>query len=183
MNFKMLFPFVLAASIVSTIGCATATVNVDNVCATATLPSIPAAPVLPAGQSYPSATFSRSIPFDFSQTLSKVDSAANSLNVSVNQLLLSNTTGDLTWVSEILVSINNQDSSSDSEPLASFHNDGTESNDVQMQVDMDSTTLLTYLSAGPVELTFSITGTVPTTPTTLSNTMCVSVAASVSKGI
>ena len=108
------------------------------------------------------------------------------MTVSVSSLNLTSPSS-LAWVSDLQIYVQPSDLSMPKKLLATYQSagdGGTISNnggDLSVQVEMDSDTLLTYLSV-PVVLTFTVLATeAPTTTTTLNADFCVAASASITK--
>jgi hypothetical protein len=160
------------------IGCVQANLS-DDVCDTRTLGTIPASPV--SGITLPPTTFPP-VSFDFSATLNKIDSITDQLDANVSRFMISNNSG-LNWLKEVSVSIAGNTADTPEALFASYHYAGTDPGDkISIDVQMDSGTLLRYLSA-PITLTFTMAGTAPTTPVKLMNMLCLSVAGKFNKSL
>jgi hypothetical protein len=123
--------------------------------------------------------------YDFSSDLSKIGDVAKQLTIDLTQLMLSNTNGQLDFVSQVEVSISGM--TLPSAPLATF----TLGNSLDAHIQMGSDTLLSYLQSGPITLTI----TLDSNPVDLSEvcklvgmsdlssdaTMCVSISGTFSK--
>jgi hypothetical protein len=159
--------------VASMVGCVSATVS-DEVCDTVSLGTLPAAT---AGITLPPTTFN-SPSEDYSSVVKKVSDITSNIIPSVNQLTLNNN-GDLDFVSQVDVSINGATGSA---PFANYQSNGsTPSNQLDLDVVIDSATLLTYLQA-PFTLTFTIAGQ-PAQSVPLTNTLCIGLSGSISKSL
>lgn len=158
------------------IGCVRLDLN-DDVCDTQTLGTIPASPV--SGVILQPTTFPP-VSFDFSATINKIDSVSDQLIVNVSRMLITNN-GDINWLKEVDVSI--ASANMPEAPFASYRSTGTDPGDkISVDVQMDSTTLLRYLSA-PITLNFTMSGMAPTQSVKLMNTVCLSVDGKFNKSL
>jgi hypothetical protein len=172
---KLLLPLVALMAI----SCANVSVDEPSICDSKSLTSLPSVPVgvtVPSGISTPPISFSQQL--ELSGTLSKINSVADDVSVTVNQLVLDNTTGSLAWVQYVEVDIATD--GMPSQPVVKFSPPPGSMNgsSIDLPVLMDPSTLYSYLSAGPVTLTFTLSGSVPTQTPELTGTMCVSASAS-----
>lgn len=174
----------LMASLAMT-GCVSGTVTEPSICDTATLGTIPASPI--KGLFLTDLPFSPP-PFNFSSTVSKIQDVASGLSVDISQLTINND-GDLDWVSNITVNISSE--TMPTVPFATYTNTNStldagpgagRPHEITLDVQMDSATLLQYLSS-PVTLTFTISGEAPTEAVTITNTMCISASGSFTKSL
>lgn len=166
------------ATAASLSGCATATIDEPAACDTVMLGSVPASPV--AGVPLPPQTFTSN--FDFSGTIKKIGDVADNLTTNVSQLTMNNN-GDLQWVSRVDVTVSGGTPDTPEAPFATYVSNGGDPGPVvTVQVQMDSATILKYLS-NPVTLKFTVNGTAPTQAVNFTNTMCVDVSGQVSKSL
>lgn len=164
----------LCGAVVSLVGCVSATVAEPNACDTKSvsfdlsqaLSSVQSH--LPSGETVSSfcaagtkntLTFqlpplSATTDLDFSDVLKKVTDVTSSVQVSVNQLMLDNTQGQLDFVSHAEVDI--AGNGLPTTVLATYDASKVVSQELNVKVEMDPTTMLTYLKDGPVTLTFII---------------------------
>lgn len=158
--------------------CVSATATVDNVCYSNNVGTIPAAPI--AGIAAPPVSFSKDA--DLSGAINGVGDIADQVTVVVNSLVIAGDT-DLSWVSQLDVSVKGDSSDTPDAPLASYHSVSTDpTTKLQVVVFMDPATALKYLKH-PVVLTFTIAGTSTTTPVNLSSTLCVGASAQFNKSL
>ena len=177
-NYKMIS--LMAASLLVSACGISATVSDNSVCDSVSIDTtVPVSPL--PGVVLPPLTFA--VNYDFSSTLNKVGDVADQLQANVNQLSVSNN-GDLDWVSELDVSVAGNTSDTPTVPLASYtKGSGTPGNTVDLSLLLDTATMLHYLQSGPITLTFTVSGTTPTQPVSLSNTFCVAVSGHFSKSL
>jgi len=168
---------ILALAGASLIGCATATIDEPAACDTVSLGTVPASPV--AGVPLPPQTFTSN--FDFSGTIKKIGDVADNLSANVSQLTMNNN-GDLQWVSQVDVTVTGDSQDTPEAPFASYTSNGDPGQQVTVNVKMDQGTILKYLEH-PITLKFTVNGTAPTQTVNFTNTMCVDVSGSVSKGL
>lgn len=171
--------FIALAASMMAVSCANVTVDEPSICdskSLTSLPSVPAGVTIPSGITAPPVSFSQQL--DLSSTLSKIKNVANDVSVSVNELMLANTVGSMSWVQfvEVDISANGMPS----KPVVKFspQSGQMDVSSINLPVIMDPSVLFEYLSAGPVTLTFTLSGTVPTQTPELTGTMCVSASAS-----
>lgn len=168
---------ILLSCVVGLVGCVSANIHEDSVCDSTSLGSVPASPV--AGVALPPTSFS--VSHDFSQELSKVSDVADGLTATVYRLSMDGDS-DLGWLTSVDVSVNGGTSDTPDAPLAHYVATGDPGNSVNLQVDMDSQTMLRYLSH-PVMLTFTLSGGAPTQTVNFQNTMCMSLDGNVNKSL
>jgi hypothetical protein len=120
--------------------------------------------------------------FNTSFETSNVSDVADKLTLDVSKLVLNNN-GDLNWLYEVDVSIAGNSSDTPEAPFATYHSNGNNpGSEVSVSVLMDNNTILRYLSE-PITLTFTVSGTAPTTPVNFTNTMCVAVSGQFNKSL
>ena len=165
----------LCAAVLSMVGCITATISEPDACDTKSMSfdlSQAMSSVqshLPSGETISSLcasagtnntlTFqlpplSTTTDFDFSDVLKKVTDVASSVSVSVNQLMLDNAQGQLDFVSHAEVDV-----SGNGLPmavLATYDASKVMSKELNVKVEMDAATMLTYLKSGPLTLTITM---------------------------
>lgn len=143
-------------------GCATATVDVPA-CDTqstnlGTVPSFPPGLAPPATVSLPPAPVS----FDISDALKKVSDVADSTQVTVTSLTIDNTSGDLSWVRSVNVTITGSatDGSTPEIPFASGQWSGDPGGTLSLSLasSMTGDKVLSYLQSGQVTLKVAVTG-------------------------
>jgi hypothetical protein len=178
LNYKMIS--LIAASLLVGACSVSATVSDPSICdSVEVVATIPVSPI--PGVVLPPLTFT--VNYDFSSTLNKVGDVADQLQANVNQLSISNN-GDLDWVNELDVSVSGSTSDTPVVALASYSKgSGTPGNTVELTLKLDTATMLRYLQSGPITLTFTVSGTTPTQPVSLSNTFCVAVSGHFSKSL
>lgn len=166
------------------LGCASVSVDEPSVCDSKSLtqlPSIPSGVTVPSGIKVPPVAFSQQV--DLSDTLSKINSVADTVSVSVNELSLSNNSGDFSWLSYVEV-----DMQSPSLPMLvlikyNMQSDNQSASTIPFAIQVDSNTLYKYLSKGPVTLNFTLSGNTPAQVPHLSGNICLSASASVTKSL
>jgi hypothetical protein len=170
-------------------GCVSATVSDSNICDMqsidfGTVPSIDGTP--------PNVSVTISLPpqsttMNLSDSISKIDSVADQLQVAITQLVITSAGdggSDLSWVKSADVQI--EGSASDgSTPMMEL---GSADASMQVQVKMSPDQVLHYLSSGPVTLTVALSGVVDTTTIPhgeiINNVnLCVSVSGHFSKSL
>jgi hypothetical protein len=166
------------------LSCATVSVDEPSICDSRNLEEIPTVPVglsVPVGVKLPNISYSQQL--DVSSTLSKITNVANSINVVVNQLVLNNSTGNLSWMSyvEVDIAANNMANM----PIVQYTLQPTDedASSINLPLIIDPNKLLTYLSSGPITLTFSISASIPQQTPHLSGTMCVAATATATKSL
>ena len=160
------------------LSCANVTVDEPSICDSKSLSQLPSVPVgvtPPPGISTPPISFSQTL--DLSSTLSKINNVADSVNITVNDLMLDNSSGAMSWVSDIEVDITAQGMPSRVLTKYTLTSSDQSSTSLSLPVSMDSSTLYSYLSSGPVTLTFTFSGGVPSQTPELTGSMCVSASA------
>lgn len=163
--------------------CVTGTIVEPEICAPISLGTFPGSPIAISNPP----PISYSINEDFSSTISKIKQVADGMAVSVSSLDLTSSSS-LGFVSDLVVYVQPTDLSQPRALLASYQStvatgDGGTmlGGDLAVTVEMDSETLLAYLSV-PVVLTFSVVATeAPTTTTMLNANFCVAASASITK--
>lgn len=170
---KLLLPLIALMAI----SCANVTVDEPSICDSKSLSQLPSVPV---GVTVPVGTVSTSFSqtLDLSSSLSKINNVANSVNITVNDLMLDNSAGNMAWVSAIEVDIAAQGMQSQVLSKYTLTSSDQGSSSITLPVTMDSDTLYDYLSSGPVTLTFTFSGSATTQTPELSGSMCVSATAS-----
>lgn len=170
--------FILFIFTLCVVGCIDMTVDVPNACVSNSLGTVPASPVL--GVAVPPITFSATK--DFSDIFSKANDVTNGVTATVTQLTI-DSTGDLQWITEVDVSVQGSNPDLPSAPFAQYMANGSDpGNHLSMQVQMDSDTVLKYMSQ-PVTLTFTISGMASDHSDDLSNTTCLELTGSFSKSL
>lgn len=173
---KKLIKSSILFSAISLLCCVSATVTVPDVCNTTLIGNLPAAPA-------PDLSFSGvslSVPIDLSKAIIKINDLSNGVDIEVTQLSLD---GDvnLQWVETVDVTIKN-DFSQDV-LFATYKSNGTGvGTKISMTMKMDAKTAILYLSS-PATLTFTMSGTIPTEPVVLNNTLCVKVIGQFDKSL
>lgn len=178
LNYKIMSLF--AASLLIGACGISATVEDSNICDSVMVNTVvPVSPI--PGVVLPPLTFT--VNYDFSSTLNKVGDVADQLQANVNQLSISNN-GDLNWVNELDVSVSGNTSDTPVVALASYtKGSGTPGSTVELELLLDTATMLRYLKSGPITLVFTVSGTTPTQSVSLSNTFCVAVSGHFSKSL
>jgi hypothetical protein len=175
--------FALVASMIA-IGCATVTVDEPSVCdskAMTQLPSVPAGVVVPPGITAPPISFTQQL--DLSSTLDKINKVADSVSIGINRLTLDNSAGTMSWLSHVEVDIQSQGMASKVLVQYDLQPGDKSSSQVNLPVLLDTATLYSYLSAGPVTLTFTLSGDAPSQTPELTGTMCISASATATKSL
>jgi hypothetical protein len=110
---------------------------------------------------------STTTPIDLSKSLSDIDDVVNNLTLQVNQLSLDNTSGQLSFISSIQVDMSGMDTTTyPSMSLATYTLPATGiTNELDLVVNSDTSKVLSYLTAGPVQLTITLNSN----PMTVSN--------------
>ena len=169
---RIINPIVCACLLVLT-SCVSATLSEPSVCDTVTLGSLPNIPV--GAVTIPPTTFSTPY-LDYSNVVTKVTDIANQVNVAVNQLTLTNTVGDMSWVSSIDVYITGSDPASQPVLIATYAPaSNMVSSSLDLSVQIDSAMLMPYLEV-PFKLTFTLSGSAPNQPVNIDTTVCVSMS-------
>lgn len=158
--------FILCSLILSS-GCVNASVLEPNVCGEV--------PLIETQTNDSSVEFTGN--FDFSPTVNNINNIANDLTINVNELTIDDP-NSLKWIEKADVFISNKDTT----PVlfASYHSENDINNHLNVQVVMDSNSMLKYFSL-PVILTVIISGNVPTNNIRLKNIMCIEVNATINK--
>ena len=170
---------IMAAILIS--GCVSATVDEPSVCDTQALTQLPSAPVTATVPGTVPVSFSQNL--DLSGTLSKINKVADSVSINVTQMLLANSSGNMSWLQHVDVNITAQGMQSAVLVQYDLQPGDQNSTSLSLPVKLDNNTLYSYLSQGPVTLTFTLSGSAPTQVPNLSGTMCLSASASVSKSL
>ena len=156
--------FAMVAVVFTMMGCVSGSVS-EGACDTRAfsfdLPVFPTLPPsTPAGWTYTLPAVSappQSV--DFSTTLSKITDVVDSLTAQITSLTLSNENGSLDWVKQVNVYAEGSTSDFPKALLATYKSSRTPGSTLNVSVVMDSTAILNYLSAGPVELTVEFPST------------------------
>lgn len=168
--------FILAASMM---GCVSATVTEPSICESQAL-SLPSVPLSVPGAD---PTISTTQQMDLSGTFSKIKDVTDSVSIAVNQLVVDNSSGNMSWLNHVEVDIASQGMPSKVMVNYDLKPSDQNSSSVNLPVVLDNDTLYSYLSKGPVTLTFTLSGNIPTQAVNLSGMMCLSASASVSKSL
>jgi hypothetical protein len=154
-------------------GCLTANVQEDSVCKTntfsTTLPDIPV-----SGISAPITLPTITVPVDMSSVFGKLsDVGTVSFNLGEDSLVIS--PSDVSWITHLTVTITGTNNPQ-AYPTITLSDQGFYEAQSPIQIDnqIDSGVLYSYLAQGPVSIGFTITGTPPTGVSTLSftQTLC-----------
>lgn len=172
--------FVIAAALISA-GCVSATVDEPSVCDSQALTQLPSTPVQATVPGVVPVSFTQTL--DLSSTLNKINNVADSVSVNVTQMLLANSTGTMSWLQHVEVDIVAQGMQSAVLVQYDLQPGDRNATSLSLPVKMDGNTLYSYLSKGPVTLTFTLSGSAPSQVPNLSGTMCLSASAKVSKSL
>ena len=164
--------YLFSALLLSLTGCMSATIYEDNVCASKDL-DLPGVQQNLIGEQ----TVSKSVSQDLSGSLSKVKDIGQ-VDVVVNSLTFSASTGDLTFIKHITVVVSN-----DSNSIMLTDTDIAGGTSISVPVNLDTNGLADMLMAGPVSLTVNATGDIPSAPTHMSSELCVGAVAHVKKSL
>lgn len=168
--------FALAASIIA-VGCANVTVDEPSICDGKSLTSLPSVSSGDAGGvSLPSVSFTQQL--DLSSTLSKINNVADDVSIQVTQMVLDNTSGNMSWVTEVDVDIAANGMQSQRLVHYMAQPGDQSSSSLNLPILLGSGTMYSYLSSGPVLLTFTLSGSVPSQTPELTGTMCINASAS-----
>lgn len=170
-------------------GCATATVDAPA-CDSQSV-SLGTVPSLPLGVSTSVTLPPAPVSFDLSDPLKKVSDVADSVQVSVNSLVIDNSSNDLDWVRSVSATIKGsaQDGSTPEVPFASGQWSTAPGSSLGLSVSMPSDQVLKYLQSGQVTINITASGDVSSSAvaagTQLSNSvqLCVEAQGSVSKSL
>jgi len=143
-------------------GCVSATADEPSVCDSKNvvfdLPTLPSVP--PNAPSDYSATIpslsTTTTSVDFSTTLNKVSDIADSVQIAVNQLVLSNPNGQFDWVQNLSVSINDGDAGPSVVIATYTASNVSGSAPLTPTLVASNDTIFQYFKAGPVELTITL---------------------------
>jgi hypothetical protein len=160
---KLLKTSIIAAGVITTIGCITGSVSDDSVCGlqpiTFTIPSLPSVPAgdacLGLGDvSIPPLTTTTTI--DFASDINKVvDSGiASKLTVGVKSLTIDNSQGDFDWVHSVDVQISTP--TLPQVDFATYTMTTATPSQLDINVNMPAETVLQYVESGPVILTITL---------------------------
>jgi len=156
---KSIFSFSVLGFLV--LSCATATVTEPDACDSQAisfpLPSLPALPSqVQSGQTFTVPPFSKATSFDFSETLNKISDISSDITVGLNQLTLDNSSGELSWVDSVSVSM--ESNTLPSIPLANWQVSSTPGTQVNLLSSVQATPaqMLSYFESGPVTLTITL---------------------------
>lgn len=172
------------AAIVSSLGCISATGS-DQVCKSSQLSSPLSGTVLPSGDTIPIPALSYSSVIDFSTEVSKFNDIASKLSIDVSSNTLTTSTANWAWVSHLMVSMQGQTAAFPQVQLVDFTPSSSDQPEKTVSVPLlvDGDTLLSYLSQGPITLTYSFMGDLPPTVPSFTDDLCVNASISIKKSL
>jgi len=167
---KYILPLLFAT--ILSVGCVSATVDVDSVCSSNEMkfPGVPVAISSLAGERTASVTSK----YDMSKTIGKISDLATVSLTSVN--LNVDSKSDLTFLHHVKVTIHSTDDVSNELVLSDADFTG-----LNLPVSVDQNKLLAILGKGPVTMKFIGTGNIPVKSTEATTSFCIGFSAHADK--